>query len=189
MKLFSIILLLLFYIACNTHAVKKLNSNLIKDTTSFFPVNDYLQTDIQDVNKTPYLIKRVIIENGKQIDSSFITKTSFNILATIFLNDSITAVGDKLLYHQDLFNDLTTKSITFTYTCLQKNLPVQNVSILLDEQSNQLKNIFISAFNKNDSILEEKLSWKAGKSFSINRAIKRNNTTLEQNIFVNWNDK
>ncbi|WP_206203621.1 hypothetical protein, partial [Thermococcus sp. M36] len=63
--------LILSITSCNNHN----NNSLLQtnsDTTAFFPVNDYLSNDIEDVKKTPYLITKKIYENKVLKDSSVI---------------------------------------------------------------------------------------------------------------------
>jgi len=90
-----------------------------------------------------------------------------------------------------LFNDLSTKSITFTYDALRDTLPVKNVTILLNDENNKLKNVFITAVNDSkDSTIKEQLVWNAQRSFSIDRSITKSNAPEKiESIFVSWNDK
>lgn len=180
---------ILFLSSCKNNKQPTTQTNT--DTTSFFPVNDYLATDIKDVVQTPYFIYKKTIINNKQTDSIVISKKEFEQLANEFLQRNITAIALKSFYKPALFNDLSTKSITFTYTALKDDLPVRMVSVLLDDETNKLKHVFITAVTTNkDSTITEQLSWKAGKSFRINRFIeKANGSKTEESNFINWNDK
>lgn len=189
MKKISCILAIYFLIIGCHHRDTVTSPKSNTDTTAFFPVNDYIRTDIEEVQKTPYLIQQVMMENDQLIDSAAITKEKFIQLANIFLSDSITKPALHAQYNGALFHDLSTQSYTFTYAALNEHLNVRTVNVLLNDENNKLKSVFIAAINTADSVKEEKLTWKAGKSFRISRTILRADKEIEQNIFVNWNDK
>jgi hypothetical protein len=182
--------LILSITSCNNHN----NNSLLQtnsDTTAFFPVNDYLSNDIEDVKKTPYLITKKIYENKVLKDSSVINAEEFIKLSDAFISKDITKPQYHALYKPSLFNDLSTRSITFTYDALRDTLPIKSISILLDDESNKLKQIFItSVLDTFDAQTVEKLIWNAGKSFSIHRSITKPNSPEKiESIFISWNDK
>ncbi|MBS1580188.1 MAG: hypothetical protein JST29_11160 [Bacteroidetes bacterium] len=185
------ILIVIVLASCNNNKSEKNTQQINTDTTAFFPVNDYLSTDIEDVQKTPYLIIKKTYENKILKDSVVINTKEFLTLANIFLSKSIMQPQLHTLYKPSLFNDLSTKSITFTYDALRDTLPVRSVMILLNDETNKLKNIFITAVNTNkNSTISQQLTWNAEKSFSINSSIKKEKLpeTIET-IIVSWNDK
>jgi hypothetical protein len=159
------------------------------DTAKFFPVNDFILSDIKDVEQTPYLIYKITITNKKK-DSSVITREEYKFLADQFLQKDISIPSLKPLYKESVFHDLTTGSYTITYTATEPSLYVKDLSVLLNDQTNKLSRIFMHCMNDSgDSTVIEQYSWKAGKSFSINKYIRRKDGSEweNQNLIV-WND-
>jgi len=170
----------------NSHSSK--SGNILKDTTRFFPVNDFIVADIKDVETTPcFMYKIVSYKNGKR-DSSIIYADEFKKLAGEFLKKDINDPAIKPFLKESVFHDLSTRSYSFTYTPANPDTGIESVIVLLNDQTNMLKNIFIhSISNNNDSTVDEELSWKPNQSFQINKLIKRKNgTASEEQVYVNW---
>ncbi len=185
-------LLLLIFFFCFACKQKKNQSEIaqpIKDTTAFFPVNDLLLADINDVKQTPYFIYKITTKK-KSRDSVSLSKEEFLSLANLFLQKKISTPELKPLYKESSFHDLSTSSYTIVYTATDTSLPVKEVTILLDDATNKLKHVFIrNVISNNDSTLIEQYDWKASKSFRINRYIKRkDNSETKETNFINWND-
>jgi len=156
------------------------------DTVKFFPVNLYIQGQINRVDSFAGLIYKITIVNNTK-DSTVITRQQFNTLAQDFLEYDISDKSLHKYYKESDFADATTQSLTFNYTALDNTLPLQSIDVLLNSAGNQLKNIFYSKQkNEGDSIVTEKAGWKNDNSFFINRSVtfSDNKTTTQQNIIV-----
>lgn len=165
-------------------------NNATGDSVKFFPVNDFILNDIADVEKTAYYIYQIKTINNQQKDSIKLTLEQFKLLSAAFLSKNINTPDLKSQYKESVFNDLSTNSYTITYKPLNEQLPVKDVTILLDNSSNKLKRIFITCeFDRNDSTFTEKYYWKAGKSFQINTLISTNKKVVsDEQKKVIWND-
>lgn len=188
----AVFCLLLIAIACNTNqAVKKPDNKLpIADTGRFYPLADFFKEQIRYVDLHDFPIYRITVKNGKR-DSSAITKDTFAAIAAGFLRRDISEPGQKILYKESVFEDLSTASVTFNYTTADPNVLVQNIDILLDEQTKMVKRVFIrSSYKLGDTTVQEQYNWKANKSFQINQTMSTANgyQSTEFN-FINWNDK
>ncbi len=137
------------------------------DSLIFYPVNQYIRNQITTMENSPVQPYKIIItDSGK--DSASISKEEVKTLAQIFLNDSITATGMKEKYKENIFQDQTTASYTFSYTTEDSLLPVQRVLVLLDTATQQVKNIIYSISKSNaDSSITEMHWWKNDKGFTI----------------------
>lgn len=179
---------LFFVYGCRQHRITSLQKGQ-PDSTKFFPVNDFILNDIKEVEQTPYYIYQIIIHQNRK-DSTNISIQDFKRIAALFLEKNIAQPEISPQYRESVFNDLSTSSYTITYRTLNEQLPVKDVTVLLDNTSNKLKRIFIDCeFKRNDSDFIEKYFWKAGKSLQVNQLIKYNNQTVfdEQKKIV-WND-
>ena len=164
--------------------------DLSKDTISFFQVDEYIKSQIREVNKTPYFIYRIQVINGTK-DSLAINTNDFNRLAIPFLQTAINEPGVKKNYTENVFHDQTTQSYTLSYTTSNKALPVQSVDVLLNEDAQTVKRIFIRKFfSYDDSSAIEQLSWKPGIQFQVNRLVQTNdNKEISRELTVVWNGK
>jgi hypothetical protein len=190
MKIYLLSLLIcILFIDCRQKNRQPVFNSQTADTVKTFPVNNFILSDIKDVQQTPYLIYKITITNKKK-DSSVITKEEYKNLADQFLQKDISVPSLKILYKESVFHDLTTRSYTITYTATDPSLYVKDLSVLLNDETNKLSRIFIHCLNDNgDSTIIEQYSWKAGKSFSINKYIRRKDgSEWEEEKIVIWND-
>lgn len=160
------------------------------DTTHYFQVAQYIEKQIEEVKKTPYFIYKIDSKNGIK-DSSAINTPLFILMAQAFIKADINKPALKKNYIENIFHDQTTQTFTITYTTPDKDLEVQNIEILLHEDGQTLRRIFIRKFlNYTDSSVIEQLSWKADESFQINRLVQMaENKESSQQTTVVWNTK
>ena len=191
--LFLYSLTVLIFLSCKNNKTNTPTPSLqnnTEDTTTFFDVKGFFQGEIKDVTTTPYFIYTIITQDEKKRDSMHLTTTSFEQWAQEFLSKDITEKSIKHFYKEDIFRDLTTKSVTFSYSTRNKDLEIQNVEVLLDEETNKVNFIFIRC-NKTegDSTVITQYNWKRGKSFLINRSVlKSDDSKHSTQQFVSWNN-
>lgn len=188
-SLFSLcILTALLLLSCKGKDSGK--KKVTQDTATYFQVADFIQSEINDVNQTPYFIYKTTIRNERK-DSIAINTALFKQIATGFLHPDINDSKLKPEYKENIFADQTTNSITFSYTTPNKSLEIQNVDVLMDENGQKVKRIFIRKFfNYADSSAIEQLTWKPGESFQINRSVsKADNSEVMLQTTVVWNPK
>lgn len=190
MRIIASLLVLCLWGCKNKPAAPPVQPTAAADTTKFFQVRDYLQSQLNEVSKTPYFIYRIDVVNGKK-DSIAITSESFAEVAKQFLQPDINDSSIKSFYTENVFHDQTTKTYTLSYTTTNKELPVQNMDVLLNEDAQTVKRIFIRKFyNYSDSSAIEQLSWKPNESFSVNRLVQMGDQkeTSHQTTVV-WNER
>ena len=193
MKLLSTLLLLYILIgsSCkNNKPVEPAAIKKVEDTAKFYPLKDFLNEQIRYVDLRDFPIYKVTIRNKKK-DSIALSKDQFIQQAAVFLNRELSFSKSKANYHESVFNDLSTGSITFNYQSTDANTEVQNIDILMDEQSQVVKRVFIrSAYSKGDTTIMEQCNWKADKSFQVNKTFStKNGYTSTERKYINWNDK
>jgi hypothetical protein len=161
-----------------------------EDTTQFFQVSRYIQQEIEEVKKIPYYIYKIDIRNGVK-DSVPINTPLFIQLARQFTNSDLNDPKLKSHYKENIFHDQTTKTFTISYSTPDKDLEIQNMEVLLQEDGQTVNRIFIRKFfNYPDSSIIEQLSWKVGERFQINRLIQTKNEKEDsQQTIVVWNEK
>ena len=179
-----------FYFSCNQNNKSTTENSVDSDTTKFFQVSQYIQTEIKEVNETPYFIYKIDIKDHKR-DSTAINTSTFNELAKSFYNPDINDAKFKKYYKENIFHDQTTKSFTISYSATDKELEVQNVEVLLEEDGRTVKRVFIRKFfNYPDSSAIEQLSWKPKINFQINRLVQQaGGKEVSGQTIVVWNEK
>jgi hypothetical protein len=184
------LVLMLIIASCKHKGSSKDQANSGDDSTHFFQVSQYINSQIGEVNKTPYFIYKINIINGNK-DSVAINTPQFIQLAQPFLKPDISSPELKKNYTENIFHDQTTKTFTISYSTTNKELEIQNLDILLEEDGKTVRRLFMRKFyNYPDSSALEQLSWKASESFQINRMVNTsdNKENTEQTIVV-WNAK
>jgi hypothetical protein len=179
--------LLLTFSACGT---KHNPEDTKKQESRFFDVKHYITTDLEDIKKTAYYIYKLDIVNGKK-DSTTITPTEAADFANGFLSPNINDPTIKQYYQENIFQDQTINSFTISYTTTNKDLEVQNLDVILKEDGETVKRLFIRKFlNENDTARIEQWSWKPGESFEVNRLITpENKQEISHRTIIVWNEK
>ena len=184
---FFLFIAFIFSSCHNTDPKTEWTGNNKNDTLVYYPVNEYLRKQLAGIeSSTLQPFKITITDSGK--DSIIITKEEVRNLAQLFLNDSITAFGMKEKYTENIFQDQTTASYTFSYTAKDTFLPVQRILVLLDTATQQVKNIIYNIARASvDSTITEMLLWKDDKGFTILRSSTLpGGTEKKQQIQVGW---
>jgi hypothetical protein len=186
----SVLLLLVFIlISCrNKKAVKTEKTSA--DSTKYYALSGFFNQQIVDVDLHAYNMYLIKDLNGKK-DSIAIDKEIFKTYAATFLQKDISAPEMRDRFSETVFHDLSTKSYTLNYRAKSVSEPIQNIDILLDENTNIVKRVFIrTEINHNDTSIVEQCNWKADKSFQINRFSKTvGGYTSNEFNYINWNDR
>ncbi len=164
------------------------DSGAAKNT--FFPVAEFLETEILAVDSMPLALKQFTIDHGKT-DSVFLTVPQFNALALQFLPAEIRDNGLEKNFTESSFVDRATRSITFTYSPLDKNLQVQRVDVLTTAgvRAQQVKSVYLERSHvAGDSSILQKLYWRSGHSFQIVTMTRvKGVPPMEEQLRVVWN--
>ncbi len=181
---------IIFVNSCkNDNSKEQVQEKNVNDTLVFYPVNQYIRSQLSMLENSPVQPYKIIIR-GSVKDSTAITKDEVKNLANTFLNDSITAIGLKEKYIENIFQDQTTASYTFSYTAKDTMLPVQRVLILLDTATQQVKNIIFNVVRAyTDSSTTEMLWWKNDKGFTILQSTTLpDGTEKKQQLQIGWKE-
>jgi hypothetical protein len=141
------------------------------DTTkkNYLPVEYYLKAEIAGVDSFPLRIMEYQIRQGKT-DSGIITTPIFDQLAKEFLNPELDSARFESKFEENSFVDRSTNLVSFTYSTKDTGNGLKRVDVLLSPGSgyDKLNSIYMESISKDkDSTLISKMSWKAGRNFSI----------------------
>jgi hypothetical protein len=163
-KLLALILLASTF-SCGQSNEKK------KEDVVFFQVKQFIEKELEDLKKTPYFIYKIELRDTVR-DSTIIPVDSVIYYSQPFVHPDINDEELKDEYEESVFHDQTTGSFSLSYSTPNKDLDVQNVNVLLHEDGETVKRIFIRKYlEDNDQSVIEQLDWKPNESFEINRLI------------------
>jgi hypothetical protein len=155
----------------------------------FFPVDDYLEAEILSVDSMPMAFWKVVTHENRT-DSSLITTVDLNALALQFLPPEIRDGGLNKNFTESSFMDKTTQSITFTYSPVKKDLPLQRVDVRTTAgiRAQEVKSIYLERTRlSGDSVILQKLLWRSKHGFTIvNRIRVGRQEPKEEQIRVSW---
>jgi hypothetical protein len=155
----------------------------------FFPVDDYLEAEILSVDSIPMAFWKYVTHDHRT-DSVLITTADFNTLALQFLPPEIRDGGIGKNFTENSFMDKTTQSITFTYTPVDKALPLQRVDVQTTQgvRAQEVKSIYMERnHSAGDSVILQKLLWRSKHGFTIvNQVRVKGQTPREEQIRVSW---
>lgn len=179
---FLFISLLIF--SCTNTSNTKGGIEINNDSATFFPIKDFIQKEFNHISSTPFLFIKKEIKENSLIDSSQISVDSVVALAQVFLKYS--PENNKNIFKESVFEDVSTDSYTISYTCVNKDYPLQQLDVLLDRTTEQPKRLFFLVKESNG---QTSLFWKKGSYFQINITPSQSNKSITQQIIWNWDDK
>lgn len=136
---------------------------------NFFPIGDFLQSEIAYVDSTPLAIRKYEEQNNKT-DSVYIQQEVFNRLAAQFVLPELDPDSFQKNYQENAFQDATTGYVTLTYTPRDKEASLQRVDVLstMAKGAGKIRSIYLERIERRADTLEiKKLYWKARQSFQI----------------------
>ena len=155
----------------------------------FFPVDDYLEAEILSVDSLPMAFWKYVTHDNKT-DSVLINSAQFNALALQFLPPEIRDGGLTKNFTESSFMDKTTETATFTYTPLNKDLPLQRVDVQTAKGvgAMQVKSVYLERNRvAGDSVILQKLLWRAKHSFQIVTLVRvKGKAPQEEQVRVVW---
>ncbi|MFY8091644.1 MAG: hypothetical protein ACOVMI_10350 [Chitinophagaceae bacterium] len=187
-KIVTITIIILMLLACNQNNNEAKPEIKTKDTSNIYPLNVMLDNQLMDLQRSPYYIYKKTIVNDKVVDSVPFPIDSLAKVVQYFKTYNIDTVGKKEFYTESSFKDLSTNSISLVYTTTNPAMEVINQTILLNEETNELKNAFVRVIKKNTN-QQIQYNFKPNKSLRIS-TIKLSDGKQEiiEKVIINWND-
>lgn len=190
MRLIAPALLMLFVVSCSSGKKSPEEEIRTYDTaTLYYDIPLAIQNEIAEIKRT-FAFTYAITTANNQKDSVTIDTTAFLQLATPFIESNLNDRRYRKYYKEDLFEDGDTRSIVLNYSTNHPDLPLRSASVLLDNETQDLKRIDIMrSFAAKDSTTEERLSWTAGKSFQVVKIVTSKGKEFIRQTNVFWRDR
>ncbi|MEO6682086.1 MAG: hypothetical protein ABIN48_04610 [Ginsengibacter sp.] len=161
-------LILLFFSCKSVDSTSEFNNE--KETVAVFPVTEFLQGQLKEIEKSPITALKETIVNDK-IDSLWISRDSIRIIAAPFLTPLIDSASLSPYFDGDSFMDQTINFLTLTYNANERvpeNFHLRRIDIYIQPESNIVSSIYLLKENSNEKEnTKVQLTWKANESFSI----------------------
>ena len=158
----------------------------------FFPVSTFLRGQFHEVDSLkPAVHKYSTIDN--KTDSVLLTPIEFDSLAEEFIKPDINDPSIKRFYKETSFADQSVPNITFTYSTLNKDLPLQRMDVIIcpdPVSSDHVQSIYLEKITESgDTSIVTKLYWKTDKSFLVIRSRQySDHSAIVSQVKVVWND-
>jgi hypothetical protein len=189
MKLFTAVIAFFFLIRCSNNNNENNDSGAVADTTQYFQVNHFINKEIEEVKRVPYFIYMLSKEGDVQ-DSTPIDNNKFIQLAKPFTEIDLNDKKVKKHYTETVFEDLTSASYVLNYKAQDPSLVIQNIDIMLHNETQQVKRIDLrKMYVNNDTSYTEHLVWKTKESFQIIKSAVIDTMQRTSQIQVIWNSK
>lgn len=189
-KYFASVFIVLSIIAACKSSKQKNPQEKQANKKNFFPVADYLQSEINYVDSLPLGIIRYTVHNSIT-DSVFIQSPEFNQIAKDFICPELKPDIFENEFSESSFIDETTQSATFIYSTKNNKLELQRVDVIANagEGTNKVSSIYLEkVIHKNDTLTVKKLLWRTRKSFQIITSIQpSNHAPVIKQVKVTWN--
>ncbi len=191
MKLsFPVFAIFIAMTACKNSNTKTTNIT-IKDSVAkeaYYPISDYIRGQIAYVDSMPLAIDKSVFENGKRIDSNIIDRATFKQLAEEFAQPDLNLNTIKPLYRENMYNDLSMNSLTFTYDTKDPNQELQQATVLLNPDTKKVKNIIFKKTRiHGDTTITMNGLWKNDMNFQINYTLQpKMGIAIERQVKVIW---
>ena len=175
--IFVYILWVMMAAACSD-AKEKTTTIVSADTTSYYSISSYINSQLKYFDSVGATYNVVTIE-GTQKDSITVQVAAIRPMIQSFLDADISDSIQKKNYQESVFRDAGTASLNINYTPTEMSTPIKNIDILMDEQTSLVKRIFIRKQQlTSDTTNTEQLSWKTNEGFTISVSKKSNNGFL-----------
>ncbi|HEY4109910.1 hypothetical protein [Puia sp.] len=156
---------------------------------AFFPVAEYLEAEILHVDSSLMALKKFTIRDG-HTDSVFILVPEFNQLALQFVPRELADGSFEKNFTETAFQDKATRSITFTYSPVNKNMNLQRVDVMTIAglRAQQVRSVYLEKTRTSgDSVILQKLFWRAQHSCQITTMVRvKGKQAGEDQVRVVW---
>jgi hypothetical protein len=183
-------MLLLLVLACHPGKEGSKNSSERQDTAKFYPIHQFLEGQLRQIDTGNFVISFLPELKGKK-DPVLINKARFLQLADTILHRAAYFSNFKAAFNESTFRDLSTGSLIFNYTPFDKTSLIQHIDLLLDEQTQHVKHVFIRSFYSNgDTSILEQCSWKTNSSFQLSKFFElQDGRSFTENNIISWEKK
>lgn len=183
----SFISIALLIAACKSKSNKQLaKQQSIADTAKYYPIDNFVKEQMKFVDLRDFVIHQTLTKDSSE-SNEIIDKSIFLVEAAKVLSVANEFIKQKQLFKESVFQDLSTASYTINYTPTDPSLAIQRIDVLLSEETNIIKRLFIrTALTENGITTTQQISWLADHQFQISQSKIINGTNFEEQTVISW---
>lgn len=181
-----------FLLACGNNPQKSANTegSPAEAEGSYFPVTGFIHSQLTAIDSLQLPVTKYEAAGDKK-DTVALSTADCRLLAAPFLEYDITAPPLKEKFRETSFADQSIPSITFTYHTDDSTLALKRVDVVLAPdpvQADKVKSVYMEKlFQQQDTLVEEKLYWKANHFYQLIRSKKvANGQPIISQLKVVW---
>lgn len=144
-------------------------SQMAQDSAAekFFPVLDFMKSEVRTVDSLPVGIK-VYRTEGEKKDSGYLKPEEFHQLTDEFLTTELESSQFKKNYKESSFYDRSTKTSTFHYEPKNEDATIRRIDVITSSTDtyDKVTSVYIEKINGKEQDLK-KLFWKPGQEFNL----------------------
>ena len=179
---FFLISLAVSVYSCSGPVEKSRIAETPPDSTMIFPVTDFLQGQLNEIEKMPVTPLKTITVNGTK-DSAWVTREDIRSFAAPFLTPKIDSISMSKYFSGKSFLDATLNLVTLTYdpkVVLPKAINLRHWDVYINPGNGQVQRIYLVNESKdNDIITTNQLTWTVGQWCSIRTIMQKGNLDPE----------
>jgi hypothetical protein len=178
----------------NTTTASAADSSSRHDTATvsqpFFPVASYIGGQVHFVDSLQLPVTKSVTVNHKTALTS-LSDAEFHKLALQFRQPDISDLSIKKYYRESSYEDQSIGSVIINYTCTNAALELQKIDLIIHPDpiaGDKIKTIYMEKQRQaGDTIIRQKLYWRADHNFQIITEKQVHSTTLPvEQVKVVW---
>jgi len=156
----------------------------------FFPVADYIGGQLKMIDSLQLPLSMAVTINNKT-RYAVATDKQLKQWASNFQQPDINDPSLRSQYKETNIADESGPSVTLIYTAINSTLPVQKINVFIKPdpvQNDKVTGVYIEkTFSLSDTMVNQKLFWKAGKSLQVTTEKKVKSGTLPvEQVKITW---
>ncbi|MEO6188267.1 MAG: hypothetical protein ABIO77_05465 [Ginsengibacter sp.] len=179
---FLLIFVVVAVFSCSGPADKKQIAETPADSTMMFPVTDFLEGQLIEIEKMPVTPLKTITIGGK-VDSDWVTREDIRAFAAPFLSPKIDSISMSQYFAGKSFLDATLNLVTLTYdpkVVLPKTMNLRHWDVYINPENNGVQRVYlVYESQENDVNITKQLTWTVGKWCSIRTISQKENSDPE----------
>lgn len=165
---------------------KSSNQSVNEAIEPLFPFNEFVAAELAYLEATPLAIVKYIEEDNVPIDRALITVEEVKEIAKAFTPIDPNESQWRPLFTETSFVDATLGYNTFVITASQAGLPMQQATILLHPETNQVERLLVETVSEES--LQKRLTWKRHESLQIVELFPDNHIPKTRVTKLVWNE-
>ncbi|MBO9563096.1 MAG: hypothetical protein J7621_09995 [Niastella sp.] len=174
MKFFPVLLAIIIFASCKNKGSQPPATSTgvdttqrAQDTASFLPISSLLREDLLRVDSFGGGILKKTTLNGKK-DSLFIKLPAFKQAASVFFMPELETSAFRQSFTETSLLDATTEMVQFMYAPKDASNTLRNVVVYINPVNSQVNRFYFEKeWAAGDTIVQQKLTWKARQYFYI----------------------